>query len=144
MALDISLDDLLPFDDTISAVKADALITGAIARACLIAPCLVEDEFGDRWADAARSVLVQTILRWSQTKPGLTGETEGPFSASYGTARELFWPAELVELQDICGDYRHNLTGVDGAGSSDTSVPNWFFPPGEEPGMLPDWVNLLC
>lgn len=139
MAIEITLDDLVLYDTTITPDKADALITGALARAGLIAPCLAEAEFGGIYADAAKSVLVQTILRWHQTKPGVTSEAIGPFATSYGAARELFWPSELEELQNICGSYRSGVEGSVG----DTSIPDWYFPPVEESPEVPNWVSSL-
>lgn len=139
MAIEITIDDLRPFDSSITVEKADAMISGAVARAALVAPCILDDDFADLFADAAKSILVRTILRWHQAKPGnISQETRGPFSVSYQDTRELFWPSELEELQTLCKNFNS-----DGS-SRDTAAPSWFFGPSDQPAPLPDWVTRLA
>jgi hypothetical protein len=102
MALDISIDDLLPFDSDITDEQADAMITGALARASLVAPCLMDPDFSGVYHDAAKAILVQAMLRGGRIKAGnIASETIGPFAVSYARTYELFLPAELLELQTI-------------------------------------------
>lgn len=138
MAVTITIDDLRPFAPDISQDKADAMIAGAVARASLVAPCILTADFIDPYAEAAKSVLVGAIIRWNDAGTGLiTNETIGPFSTSRASSKELFWPSELNELQTICKG-----SAVDPSAPLNTALPDWDMPPAPydpEPPYLGPW-----
>jgi hypothetical protein len=98
--------DLAPFA-TIAEPKAVAMIEDAEAMAKLSAPCLrsLADLTDDQKA-AAKAVLRGALLRWAESgNGGVTTKTAGPYSQTIDTSnprRNLFWPSEISQLQDIC------------------------------------------
>ena len=118
MSVVIDRDDLLPFAPEISTEQAEAMITGTLARAALIAPCITDPDFP--YADAAKSILVRVIVRWHDAGAGnVTSVTKGPFGETRTLSRELFWPSELTELQNLC---RSSST------TTSTALPTGSFP----------------
>ena len=115
-AVTITTDDLAPFAD-IEQAKADAMIEDALARAALIAPCILDDDFTQ--TAAAKAIIRGAILRWNDAGTGgIVQQTVGPFSETVDTSqsrRSLFWPSEIVELQRLCA------SSPDGAFTIDTA-----------------------
>lgn len=101
----ITPDDLAPFAE-IKADKANAMITHALARATLKAPCIATEEF--KHTAAAKAVIVEAILRWNDAGTGaVTQDVVGPFQQTVDTTvrrRGLFTPSELEELEEMCRD----------------------------------------
>lgn len=139
MAVAITIDDLRPFEPTISQDKAEAMITGAVARAALVAPCILDDDFPELYAEAVRSILVRAILRWNTAGAGnVSSVTTGPFAETYVTSnKELYWPSELAELQNVC-----RAVNADGENPS-TATPTWFMDPQWHPELRWEWMNEL-
>ena len=111
MALDITPDDLRELMDVeVTDERAEALIRMALGMALRVAPCLNDDDLPEGAAEAARSVILQSVLRWHEAGSGALTQksrTAGPFtdSESYDTRqtrRGMFWPSEIKELQGIC------------------------------------------
>src|SRR4051812_4146712 len=128
MAVDIVLADISVFVPGIDPGKADALITGALARAALLAPCIQDDEFP--YEDAAKAIIVDAILRRIETGAGaLSLQQAGPFQQAIDTRtspRELYWPGEVLELQRLCAE-----ADADGD-TSGGALPVGYFPAGAE------------
>lgn len=93
--------------------KANDMIEDAEALAMLAAPCLVPDfdpELTLPQAAAVKAVLRGAILRWNEAGTGaLAGTTQaaGPFSQGQTLdtrtpRKNMFWPSEITQLQDIC------------------------------------------
>lgn len=105
-------DDLINFA-TINEDKANDMISDAIAKAKLVAPCLSDpDSLTEDQLAAVKAVLRAAILRWNESGTGaVSSQTMGPFSVAVDTRqqrRDLFWPSEIADLQRICrevGDF---------------------------------------
>ena len=111
--------DLAPFA-TIEATKADAMIADAEAMAVLAAPCITADGFTE--TAAVRAILRSAVLRWNEAGTGaLQQQSAGPFGQTLDTRQErrgMFWPSEIVQLQNLCssnqgGAYTVSLAGPD-------------------------------
>ena len=102
-AVEITPADLAPFA-TIDAVKATAMIDDALARAALVAPCILSDDFAH--AGAAKAIIRGAILRWNDSGSGAyTTEQTGPFAVTMDTRVErkgMFLLSELDELKALC------------------------------------------
>lgn len=107
----ITSDDLDAFV-IIEASKADAMIADAEALALLAAPCLDrssedDDPLTETQVAAVKAILRGAILRWNEAGNGILSQrTAGPFSQSIDTRqtrRAMFAPAEIEQLQSICG-----------------------------------------
>jgi hypothetical protein len=124
--------DLAPFA-VISEDKAFAMIEDALAISARIAPCILEAEFS--YAAAAKAVLRGAILRWNEAGTGaLSAESAGPFSGTIDTRqprRNLFWPSEITQLQDMCkgdetsGAFQIDTVSVVGSGHADICALNF-------------------
>lgn len=103
-AVDITPADLTPFAD-IDPAKAQAMIDDAMARAELVAPCIVSDDFTH--AAAAKAIIRGAVLRWNDAGTGaLQSQNVGPFGQTLDTraARKgMFLLSELDELKALCG-----------------------------------------
>src|SRR5689334_9425918 len=115
----LTVDDLLPFAD-VDPVKAEAMIEDAEAMAVLAAPCILGAEFTNQ--AAVKAILRGAIIRWNDSGSGaLTQQTAGPFGQTLDTRQErrgMFWPSEIVALQNLCqpvggGAYTVSLAGPD-------------------------------
>lgn len=111
--------DLVPFA-TIEVSKAQAMIDDAEAMAVLAAPCITA--VGFTHADAVKAILRGAVLRWNDSGSGaLQAQTAGPFGQTLDTRLErrgMFWPSEIVSLQNLCvgdegGLYTISLAGPD-------------------------------
>lgn len=94
--------------DDVDTVLAQQEITAVVARAALVAPCILRDDL-PAW-QAARGILIDAaVRRYRMRKQAIT--------AGVSTSREmggrvrsddakglppLFWPSEISELQAIC------------------------------------------
>lgn len=131
----LTWNDLTPFAD-IDKVKAQAMIDDAIAKAALVAPCILTAEFDKR--DAAKAILRGAVLRWNDSGSGALqthSQSAGPWtdSKTIDTRQKrggMFWPSEIEDLQKLCAK-----SGSGGAFSIDTASD----PAG---GHLP-WCNLM-
>lgn len=112
-------EDLDPFA-TVDAAKADAMIEDAEAMAVLAAPCITAEGFAQ--TAAVRAILRGAIIRWNDSGSGaLTAQSAGPFGQTLDTRQErrgMFWPSEIVALQNLCstnqgGAYTLSLAGPD-------------------------------
>lgn len=114
MAINIAPDDLTVFNPNIPEDRAEAMIERAIARACspTLAPCLAADDLDPEKAEAAKSIIIDAILRWADRGSGAItteNETAGVYSrsrtvdTSQGASRTLFYPSEIDELKQLCG-----------------------------------------
>lgn len=111
-AVTITVDDLTPFA-TIEPTKAQAMIDDAVARAARIAPCILTDDF--EYADAAKAVIRQAVLRWNEGGAGAkTQQTAGPFSETLNR-REMFLPEEKDELRGMCSSDATGAFSIDTA-----------------------------
>ncbi len=113
----LSPDDLTPFA-TIDPAKADAMIEDAEAMAVLAAPCITAVGFTHE--AAVRAILRGAILRWNEAGTGaLQAQTAGPFGQTLDTRQErrgMFWPSEIVALQNLCATNQGNVYTVSLAG----------------------------
>lgn len=95
--------DLAPYA-TIAEDKAQSMITGALARAALKAPCIAKADF--QHTEAAKAVIIEAILRWNDAGTGaVTQNVAGPFQQTVDTTvrrRGLFTPSEIEELEEMC------------------------------------------
>lgn len=103
-AVSITPADLTPFAE-ISEAKALEMIVDAMARAAVVAPCILSDDFEHE--AAAKAIIRGAILRWNEAGSGALQQVQtGPFGASTDTrtARKgMFWPSEIDELKSLCG-----------------------------------------
>lgn len=100
-AADLLIDDV---DETL----ADQEITAVVARAALIAPCILREDLPS-W-QAARAILTDVATRRYRLRKD--GHTVGVSRASTAGGRTesvdpkslpaMFWPSEIAELQAIC------------------------------------------
>ena len=120
----LSVDDLAPFA-SIEEAKAEAMIEDAEAMAVLAAPCITADGFTN--LAAVKAVIRSAILRWNEAGTGaLQSQTAGPYGQVLDTRQErrgMFWPSEIVALQNLCassqgGSYTVSLAGPDNTAAS--------------------------
>ncbi|MGW3545892.1 hypothetical protein ACWDNI_35870 [Nocardia niigatensis] len=102
----IATTDLAPFA-TIAEPKALAMIEDAEAMAKLSAPCLkAPADLTLEQKAAAKAILRGAVLRWADAGSGaVVTKAAGPYSQTLDTSnprRNLFWPSEIKQLQDIC------------------------------------------
>lgn len=113
MAVSITVGDVKVFVPGAEDGQVSALITGAVARATEIAPCLASDDFDKE--DAAKAIIVEAIVRRLEAGAGsLSLQQAGPFQQAIDTRtspRTLFWPAEIVELQSLCAAAQQGVGG---------------------------------
>lgn len=145
--------DLDPFA-VIDPVKADAMITDALALAAVHAPGIMSPDF--QFADAARAILRRVVLRWNESGTGAyqtSQQQAGPFGQSFTldtrkNQRDAFWPSEIEQLQALCqGPESSGAFSLDTAPTTVTyghilgvgfdGAPGWF-PFGEEWGSYAD------
>lgn len=105
-AVQLTVDDLLPFAPSIDEAKASAMIEDALALAGEVAPCILEDSFAK--SAAAKAILRGAVLRWNDSGSGaIVSQAAGPFSQTIDTSqvrRAMFWPTEITDLQRLCRD----------------------------------------
>lgn len=115
----VDVTDLDPFA-TIDVTKATAMIEDAEALALLAAPCISAEGFAH--GGAVRAILRGAILRWNEAGTGaLQSQNAGIFGQTLDTRQErrgMFWPSEIVALQNLCastrgGAYTVSLAGPD-------------------------------
>lgn len=115
----VDVNDLAVFAD-ISVAKATAMIEDAEALALLAAPCINAEGFAH--ASAVKAILRGAILRWNEAGTGaLQSQNAGIFGQTIDTRQErrgMFWPSEIVALQNLCattrgGAYSVSLAGPD-------------------------------
>ena len=115
--------DLAPFA-TIADDKAQAMIADAEAMAVLAAPCITAVGFAH--ADAVKAILRGAVLRWNESGTGaLQAQTAGPFGQTLDTRQErrgMFWPSEIVQLQNLCADSQGGVYTVSLAGPDPTPL----------------------
>lgn len=101
--------DLEPFAD-IESAKALQMIDDAEALAMLAAPCLgdVARVLTEAQSAAVRAILRGAILRWNDAGSGAVQQGAiDDFRFATDTRqprRGMFWPTEIVQLQNICGE----------------------------------------
>lgn len=108
-SLEIDPADLAPFA-TIDPAKAQAMVEDARAWAIRVAPCLATDTLTPAQASGAKAVLRQALLRWHEAGAGgVTQQQQTIGPASWGQSfdnrqsrKGMFWPSEIVDLQQIC------------------------------------------
>lgn len=107
MAVTITVDDVRPFVLAGDEDVIEALITGTLARAAMLAPCLASGDLDVHTAAAAKDILVQIIARATEVGTGqVTTISAGSFSQAIDTTQrrvERFRPDEIRELQRLCG-----------------------------------------
>lgn len=117
-----------PGGENISADWAEAMITDTVAKAALVAPCILRPDFAENeWKMAALKAILRTaILRWADAGSGALSSysvSAGPFSQSESFdnrqyRRAMFWPTEIIDLRKLClttepGDaYMVDMTGL--------------------------------
>jgi len=113
----LTVDDLTPFAP-IDSAKAAAMIEDAEAMAVLAAPCISAADFTN--SAAVKAILRGAVLRWNEAGTGaLSAQAAGPFSQTLDTRQErrgMFWPSEIVALQNLCpraGALTLSLAGPD-------------------------------
>jgi hypothetical protein len=102
----LTVDDLALFAE-IDEEKAEAMISGAVAMAAIVAPCLDDpDALTPKQLAAAQMIIRDAVLRWADSGSGAaTTQTAGPFGVTYDTRtprKTLFWPSEITALQRVC------------------------------------------
>jgi len=120
-AVTITPNDLAPFAE-IEEAKANAMIVDAMARAAVIAPCILSDDF--EHTEAAKAIIRGAILRWNEAGTGaITSETvaKGPFTHSQTVdtktaRRSMFWPSEIDELKSLCASSGTGAFSIDTVG----------------------------
>ena len=109
-AVEITLDDLIPFAPDIDPALAEEMIADAIAMASApwVAPCILDDDF--RYAGAAKAIIRGAIIRWNDAGSGaVTQLSAGSFQQTIDNRTErkrMFWPSEITDLQRLCGSQR--------------------------------------
>lgn len=122
--------DLTPFAE-IDAAKAQAMIDDAEAMAMLAAPCITAEGFTN--TAAVKAILRGAVIRWNDSGSGaLQAQTAGPFGQTLDTRQErrgMFWPSEIVQLQNLCADSQGGVYTVSLAGpdpdDADLSYLGW-------------------
>lgn len=113
--------ELLAFLPNLDPAQAQELVTGALARAAVVAPCIVEDDFTH--AAAAKDIIRDAILRRAEAGTGAySKKSVGAISVELDTRsalRALFQPGDVSELQALCTRYR---------GTSSAPQPSFSMP----------------
>jgi hypothetical protein len=115
------------------------MIEDAEALAVLAAPCITAADFTQQ--AAVKAILRGAILRWNDSGSGvLVSETTGPFGKTLDTRQErrtMFWPTEIVQLQNLCTSSKGSAFTLSLAGSEPSS--DWIPPAAIPPGTLGWW-----
>lgn len=94
---------------SIPELKAAEMIATAMASAARVAPCIRDATLSEDNAEAAKGIIREAVLRWSDAGSGaIVQTTAGPYSQSVNTQvphRRLFWRSEIAELRRICRDH---------------------------------------
>lgn len=115
-AVSIISDDLRVFVPNLDPAQVDVLIQGALARAAVVAPCILDDDF--TYADAAGDIIRDIILRRLETGSGaLRSKTAGPFSETYEPVH--LRPGDISALQGLCSKF---------TGTPAVAMPQGSFP----------------
>ena len=102
--------DLLVFDPSLDADKAEALVGYVLADARLVAPCLKTTTDSDVLTKA-KGIMVRAALRWADQGTGALQQwtnVDGPFTRSAsvdnrtGTSHGIFYPSEKDDLRALC------------------------------------------
>lgn len=103
-AVQLDIDDLLPFAPGLDEAKATLMIEDALATAAMVAPCILEDTFSRE--PQAKAIIRGAILRWIDSGSGaIVSQAAGPFSQTIDTSRVrrgMYWPSEINDLQKLC------------------------------------------
>lgn len=106
-AVVISVDDIQALTPSANSAVIQRLLTGTLARAKRLAPCLAKDDLDDDVAAAARDILIDIIMRAIEIRTGeTTNLIAGPYQqgiTSDPRGKERFRPNEIRELQELCG-----------------------------------------
>ena len=125
-AVEITPDDLAPFA-TIEPAKAQAMIDDALARASLVAPCILSDDFAQ--AGAAKAIIRGAILRWNDAGTGaFSHDQAGPFGVTIDTRvdrKGMFLASELDELRALCPGGSSKAFTIDTAPGSGPHHAPW-------------------
>lgn len=113
---------------------AEDLIKGAMAHAAIKAPCILDPALPDQYADAAKDIIRDVVLRRIQAGSGaVKTSTAGPYSQTIDTRtpwRKTFQAEDVSGLQDLCRRYA--------GGVSSGALPGYSAPesPLCDPGYL--------
>jgi hypothetical protein len=103
VAVNLTYGDLLPFAPDLTEEQGYILIRGVVARAALVAPCILESGFAA--VDAARDILIAAVLRRHLAGGGIvTQQTVGNVSVTLDkdAAGRLLLESEDAELRAMC------------------------------------------
>lgn len=104
--------DLLTLRPSLDLATASVMIQGAVARAALIAPCIVADDFAHE--DAVTAIILDALVRRADSGGGglITQQSAGPFSQSVDarSASNLFTAQERADLAALCRGGRASRT----------------------------------
>lgn len=122
----IEPEDVLAFLPQLTEEQAQALITGAVGRASLHAPCILDLTFAR--VDVVKAILLGAIVRWHTQRMGTVtsvSRASGPFNineafASQSGPRGFFLTSEINELKMLCT-------------SPGAALPRGSFPPPATP-----------
>ena len=126
----LSITDVKPFVPTLDDDLVGILIQDAVSQASIVAGCLLDQEsLTLAQLDQFRSILRQAITRWGDTRadsgkvvtqsetlvasPYTKTESQTVDNSANVNQRKpegLFWPAELVQLEEICKSRRRSGT----------------------------------
>lgn len=104
MPITITVPEITVHNQSVSQDRAQAMISSAIARAVFYAPCLAAAKVDPAKAAAAKSIIIDAILRWADRGSGaVVTETAGIFGRTVApTSSTLFYPSEITDLRAMC------------------------------------------
>lgn len=99
--------ELLALRPKLSAEEAEAMVTGTVARAVIIAPCITRPGFPH--ADAAKGIILDALLRRADAGSGIVvTQTAGAYSQTTDgkSTLNLFTQQEREDLAGLCKQSR--------------------------------------
>lgn len=108
----------------------EQLIAGTMARAGILAPCLLTDTLTAPVVAAARDILISVVVRAIEVSGGeVTTLIAGPMQQTMDTTKrraQRFRPDEIRELQHLCGIKRGGaFTITQGYDAYDAMAEDW-------------------
>ena len=116
--------ELLALRPSLSIGEAEAMITGAVARAVIIAPCIARPGFPH--AEAAKGIILDALLRRADAGSGIVvTQTAGPYSQTTDgkSTLNLFTQQEREDLAGLCKQGRTRARTIYTAPGSEVLAP---------------------
>lgn len=112
--VEVTVPDIQRHLSKVPTERIQAVIDGTLARAAVVAPCIIDAGF--TYADAAKDILIDAIvarLRRGAGAPRRVTVDDG--SVEYEPGAKPLPASVITDLQDLCGRYTESRAGSEPA-----------------------------